>query len=499
MKKTVGVLSGLVVAVAAACTAGAWYTGKQLPEVLEQAMAQANVQLKQSSGLSGKVTLELASLESHLFSSTARYRVKVTELKGADGAESFELGFVDHIEHGPLPWSRVKALKLMPVMAASNYALEKDAFTAEWFAASAEVPPVYGQNSLGYDGSTDGTLIMPPMQVTEVGGATTKFSGLAIQASGTRDGEQIKFSGAAPSFSLNNVDEQSGRLKLELKNLSLVGDLKKTPYGFYVGRTDMMLDQLSVSGGEEQKVLLLKQLEQNSESRADGDQFGGSIVYKVGDINFDGQPVGSSAMVWNLKNIDMPSMQTLIAWYQSRLPEFEAAAAQGQVLPTLPMTETEKAEVSASVQQLLAAKPQIALEDFSFKTANGESHFKLSVDLGKPSSLELPSAELYKQMITQVQSTLQLSKPMIGDLATLQARLQGQSDAQVLAQQASQTGEMVGMMAVQSQMATVQGNDILANLHYADGMVDFNGQKMTVEQFASLIMANLGAMHPAEG
>ncbi|MNF82709.1 hypothetical protein D3C84_650200 [compost metagenome] len=163
------------------------------------------------------------------------------------------------------------------------------------------------------------------------------------------------------------------------------------------------------------------------------------------------------------------------------------------------MTETEKAEVSASVQQLLAAKPQIALEDFSFKTANGESHFKLSVDLGKPSSLELPSAELYKQMITQVQSTLQLSKPMIGDLATLQARLQGQSDAQVLAQQASQTGEMVGMMAVQSQMATVQGNDILANLHYADGMVDFNGQKMTVEQFASLIMANLGAMHPAEG
>ena len=137
--------------------------------------------------------------------------------------------------------------------------------------------------------------------------------------------------------------------------------------------------------------------------------------------------------------------------------------------------------------------------DFSFKTANGESHFKLSVDLGKPSSLELPSAELYKQMISQVQSTLQFSKPMVGDLATLQARLQGQSDAQVLAQQASQAGEMVAMIAQQSQMATVQGNDILANLHYAVGMVDFYGQKMTVEQFASLIMANLGALHPAEG
>jgi uncharacterized protein YdgA (DUF945 family) len=163
------------------------------------------------------------------------------------------------------------------------------------------------------------------------------------------------------------------------------------------------------------------------------------------------------------------------------------------------MTEAEKAQVSASVQQMLAAKPQIALEDFSFKTANGESHFSLSVDLAKPDSLELPADELSKQIIAQLQSKLQLSKPMIGDLATLQARLQGQSDAQVLAQQASQAGEMLGMMALQSQMATVQGNDILANLHYADGMVDFNGQKMTVEQFASLIMANLGAMQPTEG
>ena len=499
MKKSVGVLSGLVVAVAAVCTAGAWYTGKQLPEVLEQAMAQANVQLKQSSGLSGKVTLELASLESHLFSSTAHYRVKVTELQGADASQSFELGFVDHIEHGPLPWSRVKALKLMPVMAASNYALAKDALTAEWFAASGEVPPGFGQSSLGYDGSTDGTLIMPPMQVTEVGGATTKFSGLAIQASGTRDGERITFSGAAPSFSLDLVDKEIGPLKIELKNLSLDGNLTKTPYGFYVGSTDMVLDHFSAAKGEEQKVLLLKQLEQRSESRADGDQFGGKIVYKVGDISFDGKPVGSSAMVWNIKNIDMPAMQALLTWYQSRLPEFQAAAAQGQVLPSLPMTESEKNQVNANVQQLLAAKPQIALEDFSFKTANGESHFKLSVDLGKPSSLELPSAELYKQMITQVQSTLQVSKPMVGDLATLQARLQGQSDEQVLAQQASQTGEMLGMMAVQSQMATVQGNDILASVHYADGMVDFNGQKMTVEQFASLIMANLGGMPPREG
>jgi uncharacterized protein YdgA (DUF945 family) len=82
---------------------------------------------------------------------------------------------------------------------------------------------------------------------------------------------------------------------------------------------------------------------------------------------------------------------------------------------------------------------------------------------------------------------------MIGDLATLQALLQ--TDAQAIAMQSSQAG-MVGMMAVQSGMATVQGNDVVSSLQYADGMVDFNGKKMTVEEFAMLISAHLAALQP---
>lgn len=497
MKKTVGVLSGLVVAVAAVCTAGAWYTGKQLPEVLDKAVAQANIQLKQSVG--SDTSLELTSLESHLYSSTAHYRLSFKNLVVGNQLKNFDLNFVDRIEHGPLPLTRLKSLQLMPVMASSNYALEKDAVTAQWFVVSGDVPPLHGQSHLGYDGSTDTTLIMPPMELIEAGESQLKFSGLKVQATGTRDAENVKFNGDSASLTFNLVDRNGSPTTLALTNLSLVGEMNKTASGFYVGTTSMKLGEISAAFGEQEKVLLIKGLEQNSESQADGDKLSGSVAYKVADINFDGKPVGSSEMLWSMKNIDMSAAQSLGAWYQTRLPEFQAAAAQGDPLPSLPMTATEKAQVNASIQQMLAAKPQIALEDFSFKTANGESHFSLSVALGQPASLELPPAELYKQLIAQVQSKLQVSKPMIGDLATLQARLQGQSDAQVLAQQASQAGEMLGMMALQSQMATVQGNDILANLHYADGMVDFNGQKMTVEQFASQVMANLGAMQPTEG
>ena len=108
---------------------------------------------------------------------------------------------------------------------------------------------------------------------------------------------------------------------------------------------------------------------------------------------------------------------------------------------------------------------------------------------------DLPSDQLVRQMIEKLQSSLSLSKPMIGDLAALQASLEGQDEAQV--KQAAMAGEMVGQMALYSKLATLKGNDIIANLHYADGQVAFNGQKMTVEEFAALVMSSLGGLQPA--
>ncbi|MFE1817216.1 DUF945 family protein, partial [Metapseudomonas otitidis] len=86
------------------------------------------------------------------------------------------------------------------------------------------------------------------------------------------------------------------------------------------------------------------------------------------------------------------------------------------------------------------------------------------------------------------------SKPMLGDLATLQALLDGQTDAQAIAMQSRQAGEMVGMMALQSGMGTVQGDDVISSLNYADGIVDFNGRKMTLTEFGVLLGAHLAAL-----
>ena len=155
MKKSVGILSGLAIAIAVATTAGAWYTGKQLPAELDNALARSNAELKKALvSTGGSMSIERVSLEQHLFSSTAQYRLKARDINVGQGEViNFDVGVTDQIEHGPFPWSRVRALKLMPVMAVSNSTLQKDEAVAPLFAAAGEKAPISAQTSLGYGGS----------------------------------------------------------------------------------------------------------------------------------------------------------------------------------------------------------------------------------------------------------------------------------------------------------------------------------------------------------
>ena len=500
MKKSVGILSGLAIAIAVATTVGAWYTGKQLPAELDNALARSNVELKKALvSTGGSMSIERVSLEQHFFSSTAQYRLKARDINLGEGeVVNFDVGVTDQIEHGPFPWSRVKALKLMPVLAVSNSTLQKDDALAPWFSAAGEQAPVSAQTSLGYDGNVVSQVQLAPVKLDEADGNSLDFSGMQLQVSGDKEGKASKFHGTADRFLLKLVRDDQPPATFELKGLTVAGNLAATAHDtIYVGNVDLALAETKVTLGPKQQVLLVKGIEQNARQTLDGpDTVGGRVEYKVGDITWDGRAVGKAQLAVSVTSVNAPALQALSKWYQAHLPEFEAASAAGQPVPQIQMDDTEKARFQGDLQKLLAAKPRVAVENLSFKTANGESHFNLSMGFAAPASFDLPPDQLSKQLVTEVKSKLSLSKPMIGDLATLQALLDGQSDAQAIAMQSSQAGEMVGMMALQSGMATVQGNDVVSSLHYADGMVDFNGKKMTVEEFAMLMAAHLAALSP---
>jgi len=495
MNKSAGVLLGIVVAIGAISVGGAWYTGTKIESVLNTSLADANQQLQAALvGHKGTATLELVSLERHVFSSTAHYR-----LKGEGemfGEAPVELLFVDHLEHGPLPFSRLLSLKWLPVMATSHYELEKTPLTEKWFAATKGASPLTGVVNIGYDNSTNGTLELLPLETALDDKSSLKFSGLKLDVAASAQAQKVKADGYMDSLKLTTVSEDQAPVQVELSGLTLASNLTKSTYGYYTGDNTVELSNSKTTFGPKQSVLGFKNFEMKNQTAESGTSASGRADYKVGEVSLNGKAVGSAQMALSLKNLDIPATMALMQIYQTKLQPYEQAAAEaveaGLPAPELNLTEAEEAQLKTNLEQLLAAGPQVALENLSFNTSNGESRANLVLDLTKPQTIDLPADQLARQLIALLDFNLQVSKPMIVDVLTVQSQIDGQTDAKLIADQATATADMFSSMAVGSQLAKLDGNNIVTKLHYANNQVDFNGQKMTVEEFAGFLMSKFG-------
>jgi uncharacterized protein YdgA (DUF945 family) len=498
MNKPAVVLLGFVVAVGVVSAGGAWYTGKQLEPVLQTAIQDANKELQRSmAGVDGSLDLELVSLERGLFSSTAHYRLKAQGSFFGKQNPNPELLFVDHIEHGPLPFSRLVSFKWLPVMATSHSALEKNATSEKWFAAAKDVSPLKGVFSMGYNRSVNGNLELLPLEFKD-DTSSVSFSGANLDIDSTAEGKKVKADGYMNSLKVAVVDANGAPFDVEFAGLTVASNVEKSTFGFYTGQNTIELTDTKLTFGPQKAVLTLKGFEQKDSSDIKDNNMDGRVDYKIDEIGYQGKPVGSAAMALSLKNIDVPSGLLLTKLYQDKMQPVQAAAAAGEPVPELQLTDAEQALVEANVNQLLAAKPHLALENLSLKTTHGESRFSLALDLAKPASMELPPVELGKQVIALLDANLTLSKPMIADVAALQAQVSGVTDPQAIEQQSQMASDMVSGMAVGTQLATLVGSDVVSKLHYANNEVTFNGQKMTVEQFIGFVIAKVGAVSGAQ-
>ncbi|MBC3377184.1 YdgA family protein [Pseudomonas sp. SWRI92] len=495
MNKSASVLLGIVVVIGAVSAGGAWYTGTKLEGVLNTAIADSNKQMQTAlAGSNGTASIELVSLDRGTFSSTAHYR-----LKGEGemfGDEPVELLFVDNIEHGPLPFSRLITLKWLPVMATSHTELERTPLTEKWFVAAKDKSPLKGVVNLGYDQSSNGTVELLPLDTKLDEQTQLIFSGLKIDVAASAQAQKIKADGYMDSFKLTTVAEDQTPVQVEFSGLTIASNLTKSTYGYYMGDNTLLLSSSKTSFGEPKSVLGLKNFEMKNHSSENGTSASGRADYKIGELSFNDKVIGSAQMAVSLKNLDIPATMSLMQVYQSKLQPYERAAAEaaaaGEPAPELNLTEAEEAQVKADLEKLLAGGPQVALENLSFNTANGESRASLIVDLAKPQSMDLPPDELGRQLLALLDFKVKVSKPMLVDLLTVQAQMEGQTDAKLIADQATATSDMFSAMAIGTELAKLEGNDVVTNLHYANNQVDFNGQKMTVEQFSAFVMSKLG-------
>jgi uncharacterized protein YdgA (DUF945 family) len=322
-----------------------------------------------------------------------------------------------------------------------------------------------------------------------------------MNISASAQAQKVKADGYMDSLKLVTVSQDQAPVQVELNGLTLASNLTKSSYGYYTGENTLELTNSKTTFGPKQSVLGVKNFEMKNLTEESGSNASGRADYKVGEVTLNDKKIGSANMAMSLKNLDIPSTMSLMQIYQTKLQPYEkeaaAAAEAGLPAPELNLTEAESAQVKADLQKLLAASPQIALENLSLKTANGESRASLVIDLTKPQSMDLPPDQLGKQLIALLDLNIQVSKPMLIDLLSVQAQLDGQTDAKAIVDQASAGADMFSGMAVGSQLATVDGTNVVTKLHYAANQVEFNGQKMTVEQFVGFLMSKFAGVTQA--
>lgn len=473
----------VLAAASAVGTLAPWYTGMQLEEVLQTSIRQGNEQLQESVPGTG-VSMELVALERGFFASTAHYRLTLDDT--SSGEEPTELLFSDRIEHGPLPLSRLQALELKPVMAASRFELERSEDVIPWFVGAGGGSPLTGSLVLNYDNSVTGRVTLLPLQFAGEGNSV-RFSGMNLDVAAGAQSEYLRLAGGMDSLILD-LTRDGEPLQVQLKGLSLRSDYRLGQSGLYTGDSRLALQQAQLLLADRPPVEV-RDFVQTDRLEELGGQMKGAFGYDIGMLSYGGQPLGSLNLSLSLANLDVLALKNLGDWYTGFLRRL-----QTQPDGDTGLSAEEHDGLQAGLGALLAGQPKLALDNLSLKTANGESRFNLVVDLARPVSYELPPAELARQLVGKVDARLVLAKPMIRDVVMYQAALDPAVDPAAAALEATQLAEMAGEMATSTQLARVEGDNIVASLSYVDGQIEFNGQTLPAEQFAGLLLS----MAPAE-
>lgn len=488
MSKTLSVAVGALIVLAAGTTGVAWYTGTQVEPLLRQQMVDGNKQLQEAlAAYGGTGKVEMTSFERRLFTSTAHY-VMTVQTPGFNGGQPLQADAVAQIEHGPFPWSRVKQLKLLPVMVAMDAQLQSSGLTQLFGTAEGE-SPIQAQSAISYTRNIESRVRMLPGQWQGTQG-TFKFSGMEAMQRGSLDAKKLEVDAHTDRFEFT-ANDPARPMTLLMESLNIHTGGIKGVSDFYLGNSTLRIDRMTATAPGKPLFKVDNLTAAGSLEELSG-KLKGSGDYRFDAITIADKPIGSGQMRWVFDNLDIDASRNLTRFYQQVVAPQAAAAAQAQVPLRLQLTPTQQADLQANLEKLLDGRPHVELQPLGLKTANGESHLAVSVDLLRPADLDLPPALLASQMVSTIDAKLSVAKGTIRDLVTVQGQLGGLTDPTSLKSNADGAANLAATMATLQGLAKLEGENIVSSLRYEAGNVDFNGQKMTVEQFAQFLMGAVG-------
>lgn len=491
MKKT-QVAAGVIVALGVVWTGAAWFTGKQIESHKDEMLQQANSQINAWSPNS-RLTLSYQDYQRGLFSSSTKLVVQASS-QTVDNpllkpGQTIVLN--ETIDHGPFPFAQLKRGNILPAMASVHSELANTDAVKKLFALTDGKSLVAADTRIGYSGATDTALTLLPVDYSNAQtGDRLATNGGKLDVSADSKGDKVSLKGEFSSIAVTSKNQLEQPVLFTLNGLALGGDTHLSPEGVRVGDQTITLDKLEASINGQQGMTLQKIDGKSSFDNKEG-KIGGTIDYKVGDINLQQQPFGEARLAMKFSQFDAQAVKTFSDTYN----------AQMQDLLRQPGVADDPIRYQASVQTilrnnlplLLKGAPAVSIAPLSWKNDKGESTFNLNIGFNDPASVSGEAQSLgaaVDRMLKTLDGKLNINMPMATEAMRHVGLAEGYQgdDAQKLADQQVKGVAAMGQMFRLTQQ---QDNNIVTSLQYANGQVTMNGDKMSLEQFLSRYMLGM--------
>ena len=250
MKKSALAL-GVIVALGAAWTGGAWYTGKVAETEFARQIQLANKDINQSAySLGLDVRFDNVYFERGLFSSKTKYEVLVTKLD--DPSKTWTLPFEGTLYHGPLPLNQLSHFNLAPQMFSSVDQITKNETTTPWFDATKGKTPISVTTSVSYSQSGDAKVELVPFEAAMDDGILAA-SGLDLTFGFVREGIN-KLDLELDKLAYNEFNKKGG---IEFEKVKIDANYEHIPEWDYLatGKQFISGGAIKINGTDEQGKL----------------------------------------------------------------------------------------------------------------------------------------------------------------------------------------------------------------------------------------------------
>ncbi|QTF08368.1 YdgA family protein [Brenneria izadpanahii] len=487
MKKSL-IAAGVIIALGAIWTGASWYTGKQLAQNIDEFTDNINTQLK-AAYPDAALKVVYRDYQGGIFSSKLAY---VLQPDGSGKRQQLlepgeEIVINETVSHGPFPLAQIKKFNLIPAMASVHGELANTQVVSPLFYLTHNKPFVTAETRVSYSGDTHTDISLLPIEHQD-DNQKLSFSGAEIQLDVASDFRSNKLTGTIGNIQMEMRNQWGEMEQLTLKDFAMdVNNLKgKFDIGIGDGNITAKSVALNVEGGE---PISLNNFAVQSTVTEDDKNLAGKSAITLESLTIGGRNLGSGHLNITFSQFDGEGAKQFVTDYQKAIQQLwqtssdiNPLAYQHQVIMVF----------LQNLPKLLKGNPNVSIAPLSWKNSKGESTFTLSLDMTDPLQNSAKAADpeasdeekIILQSVKKFDAKLNVPLEMLAELM-VQADKQPANDEEreQAGKMALQQANMMASIGQMNKLTVTKDGAITSSLQYADGQVDFNGNKIPLADF----------------